>query len=189
MMDLRKNFDDDIYSSITHSCRYFEPDELHDKLLATNNDTLSYYSHNIRSLPGHWNDLRELLSSLHENCNFKFSIIALQEIWNVPTNVSYNLPGYHDLCYKIRDKTGLNSNAGGGVSLWIDSNYEFEIVEELSIFEPHIYESIFVKIKVPGKKDTIFGNIYRPNTAPQADLTRAIEIHNSIIHKKILKYF
>ena len=40
-----------------------------------------------------------------------------------------------------------------------------------------------MKIKIPGKKDTIFGNIYRPNTAPHADLERAIEIHSSIVQK------
>ena len=65
----------------------------------------------------------------------------------------------------------------------INSAFDFEIIEELSIFEPHIYESIFVKIKVPGKNDAIFGNIYRPNTAPLADLPRALDIHNSIIEK------
>ena len=81
--DLRNNFEDDMYSSITHSCKYYEPDELHEKLLSANTNTLSYYSHNIRSLPGHFNDLCEQLVSLYEGTNFKFSIIALQEIWNM----------------------------------------------------------------------------------------------------------
>ena len=56
-LDLRKQFEDDVYNSITHSCKYFEPEELNEKLLNTSNNSLSNYSHNIRSLPGHWNDL------------------------------------------------------------------------------------------------------------------------------------
>ena len=31
--------------------------------------------------------------------------------------------------------------------------------------------------------DKIIGNVYRPNTAPQANLERSIEIHNQIIDK------
>ena len=127
--------------------------------------------------------LHEHFSTLYKDTNFKFSIIALQEIWNIPKNVNFSLPGYHDLCFKICDESGLNSSAGDGVTIWVDSSYDYEFLDDLSIFEPHVYESIFIKIKVPGKQDTILGNIYRPNTAPLADLTKALEIHNSILQK------
>ena len=41
------------------------------------------------------------------NCNnFKFTVIGVQEVWNVPSGVNYKLPGYKPFHYTIRDKTG-----------------------------------------------------------------------------------
>ena len=44
-------------------------------------------------------------------------------------------------------------------------------------------ESIWIKIKIRNGPDKIIGNVYRPNTAPLANLERSIEIHNQIINK------
>ena len=47
----------------------------------------------------------------------------------------------------------------------------FKVRHDLSVFIPHIFESIFVEVKpCKNKKPIIIGNIYRPNTAPKADL-------------------
>ena len=164
-----------------------DPSELNGKLQTRDNSSLSYYSHNIRSLPGHWNDHKELLSTLYEETSFKFTCIALQEIWNIPSGVSYDLPGYHKLVYKIRDESGMNGNAGGGIGIWVDSKYEFEVLDNISLFESRVYESIFIKIKVD-KKDVIVGNCYRPNSAPFANLDKALEMHSSILSKIKLEY-
>ena len=48
---------------------------------------------------------------------------------------------------------------------------------------PHIYESIWVQIKLKNCRHKIIGNVYRPNTAPLASLHQAIEIHTQIIDK------
>ena len=40
---------------------------------------------------------------------------------------------------------------------------------DLSIFIPHIFESIFVEIHL-NKKSVLVGTIYRPNTPPKADM-------------------
>ena len=83
--DFKDNFEDDIFTDIQHTCDYLDPSELNGKLQTRDNSSLSYYSHNIRSLPGHWNDHKELLSTLYEETSFKFTCIALQEIWNIPS--------------------------------------------------------------------------------------------------------
>ena len=75
--DFKDNFEDDIFTDIQHSCDYLDPNDLNIKLQGRGNSSLSYYSHNIRSLPGHWNDHKELLSTIYENTSFKFSCIAL----------------------------------------------------------------------------------------------------------------
>ena len=74
------------------------------------------FSSNVRSLPGKWNGFPNLIDNLNFN-EFQFTGIALTEIWNVPPNFSFNLPGYSPLIYSIRDKSGQNGNAGGGVGM------------------------------------------------------------------------
>ena len=56
-------------------------------------------------------------------------------------------------------------------------------MEEESVFIPHVYESIWVKVKIKNGPDKIIGNVYRPNTAPLASLERSIQIHNEILEK------
>ena len=111
-----------------------------------------------------------------------FSVIALQEIWSV--SKMYDLTGYNDLIYKTRDmNTEPNSNCGGGVGFFVSKNFQFEILEEESVFISGVYESLWIKVQVDKCKFKIIGNIYRPNTAPRANLKLAIETHASIITK------
>ena len=51
------------------------------------------------------------------------------------------------------------------------------------MYVPHVYESIWVKVKVKSGPDKIIGNVYRPNSAPKADLAQALEIHNQILER------
>ena len=70
--------------------------------------TLSY---NIRSLPGKWDEFKNFIRNVNHN-RFKFSVIDVQEVWNVPRGVCYDLMGYKPFEYKIRDISGRNTNAG-----------------------------------------------------------------------------
>ena len=63
----------------------------------------------------------------------------------------------------------------GGVGLLIDANYEFEILEKLSIFVKGQFESIFAKVHLEGNKYVIVGNVYRPNTGPSASIQACSE--------------
>lgn len=142
-------------------------------------------------MTGSWNDFRDLMSTLHTNNKFRFTVIGLQEIWNVPPNFNYELNGYKKFEFKIRDSTGLNSNAGGGVGLWVDSDFEYEVLNDLSIFIPKVFESIFIKVKMKKGKDKIIGNIYRPNSEPFADFQLFLDtlkkINNLITGNNIYK--
>ena len=99
----------------------------------------STYSHNIRSINGHWDDILDIVNSAKP---LKFSVLAFQEVWSVSKN--YKIPGYGKFEFITRDKLGpLNPNCGGGVGLFIDNKYkDYEILTEESVFKPHIYESI-----------------------------------------------
>ena len=175
--------DNEVFVENSHSCEYFEIDEIKHKF-DKHIESFSTYSHNIRSINGHWDDILDII---HSTQPLKFSVIGFQEVWSVQKN--YEIPGYCKFEYATRDQDGPpNPNCGGGVGLFIDNKYkDYEILKDLSVFIPHVYESIWVKIKIKNGRDKIIGNVYRPNTAPLANLDRAIQIHNEIIDK-ILSY-
>ena len=52
---------------------------------------------------------------------------------------------------------GLNSNAGGGIELWVEQSCNFEPTVSISIFIPWVIESQFIN------SYTIIGKIYCPN--------------------------
>ena len=117
---------DGIYDNVEHSCIYYDPEDFR-KEFCQDNRSFSTLSFNIRSLPNKWQEFQNTISSLNKN-DFKFSVIALQEVWNVPPGVAYELPGYKPFHYKIRDSSGRNSNAGGGVGLWVDAGLDYDVI-------------------------------------------------------------
>ena len=90
--------DEYIYTDNLHSCEYYEIPELKKKFLEYK-ECFSTYSHNIRSINGHWDDLLDIINSAKP---FTFSVLALQEIWSV--SKEYNIPGYGNFEYMTRDK-------------------------------------------------------------------------------------
>ena len=50
------------------------------------------------------------------------------------------------------------TNCGVGVGIFIDDEYkDYEILEEESVFIPHVYESIWVRIRIKNGRDKIIG--------------------------------
>ena len=177
-LNFKKIFDDDhhIYND-DHYCEYVEIDKIAE---LTTTDYFSSYSHNVQSLACHFDDLLDILDQAKPH---KFSVIALQEIWSITRE--FSIPSYHGLecCTRDMDKPMPNPNCGGGVGLFIDSKFSCEILEVESSFTPGVYESIWAKIQIGKGKYKIIGNVYRPNTAPLANLALAIATHNRIIEK------
>ena len=158
------------------SCQYFEPEDIHEIF---NNNCFSLYSHNVRSLSGHFDDLRD---SLYLMLPASFTVIALQELWSIKK--SYDLTGYSELVYRTRDmNTDSNPNCGGGVGFYVSNSFEFQILEEESVFLSGIYESLWIKVKTDKNTFKIIGNVYRPNSAPTANIKQAIKVHSSILSK------
>ena len=92
-LNFKKVFDDnnDIYNG-EHYCEYVEIDEV-SKLTTTS--YFSTYSHNVRSLQGHFDDLVDLLDQAKPH---KFSVLALQEIWSVSKEYSIPACGRKEYC-------------------------------------------------------------------------------------------
>ena len=168
IFDLKSTFQDSIYQNNIHNCPYFEEHELNNKLKSLETNQFSILSLNIQSLPGKFEEFKTFLATTFNQ--FKPSVIALQEIWNKPQNLEFILENYHPLHFTIRDKQGLNNNSGGGVGLWVENSFSFEPVECISIFIPRVFESQFIKVKTGKNKYILVGNIYRPNSAPYANI-------------------
>ena len=79
--------DNEVFAENMHSCGYFEMEEMKTKF-SNMNEEFSTYSHNIRSINGHWDDILDIISSAQP---IKFSVIAFQEIWSVQK--TYAIPG------------------------------------------------------------------------------------------------
>jgi hypothetical protein len=170
-----------LYSNNIHNCQYYEEEACLEKMQNIKNETFSVLSLNIRSLPGKFTEFKNFLAASFGS--FKPNIICLQEIWNVGPYDNFDIDGYHPFNFKIRNIDGLNSNAGGGVGVYIDRQLTPLPLAELSHFIPRVFESQFFKIKTGKNKFMIIGNIYRPNTAPYADLKRCNTLLNEILAK------
>ena len=66
--------------------------------------------------------------------------------------------------------------------MFIKIGFSYEVLDVENCFVEGVYESQWVKITLPDKSSRIIGNIYRPNSAPRGNLSRAIEIHSSITY-------
>ena len=145
-------------------CKYFETGEFK-TLCGQLSASLSYFHINCQGLAAHWDNFHSLLCDIHTK-TFSFDFIGLSEIYRTD---SYNLdlPGYHGLISRNREGTSVNR---GGVGLYIKDSVTYIVREDLSVFIPHVFESLFIEITNKHHKNQIVGVIYRPNTAPKSDL-------------------
>ena len=76
--NFKNKFDDDkeVFTDNLHSCEYYEMDDLRKKF-ANSIDCFSTYSHNIRSINGHWNDVLDIIYSAQP---IKCSVISLLQV-------------------------------------------------------------------------------------------------------------
>ncbi len=74
---------------------------------------------------------------------------------------------------------------GGAVWVFLSTNILVTKSRDLSVFIPHVFESIFIEIEnnTNNQKPIIIGVIYRPNTPPRADLDKSIESISTIIDR------
>ena len=64
--------------------------------------------------------------------------------------------------------------------------------DDLSVFIPHVIESVFFEIQINERKTIIVGVVYRPNTQPRADIgifmQKIIEIQSIIKEENKISY-
>ena len=148
----------------TSDCNYYSPEQFND---LDTSKAVSAFCINCQSITSHWDALHDLLCTMNSDTN-KLDFIGLTEIFYIHDNVNYSIDGYHPILYKTRP---ANMRGRGGVALYIKENLQYTVRQDLSVFTPNVYESLFVEIgnTLIGKKPTIVAILYRPNTPPLAD--------------------
>ena len=130
---------------------------------------LSCFHLNCRGLEANWSSFDDLIDSLE----YKFDFIGITECFKIRNDANIKINGYHDVKYRCRE-----DSSRGGVAMYINDRYDYKIREDLSVFIPHVFESLFEEVSFSGSKNQIIGVIYRPNTPPLADL--------NMFHKTLL---
>lgn len=143
-------------NSISHSCQYNEVNEFK-TFIDGCHEYFSIFSLNIRSLSKKVSDLEELILET-KNDTFQFSILCLQELWNVRNKGSLSINGYHPI-----SSTSRVGRQGGGVGIYVRESLKFEVIQHLSLIT-NDFESIVAKVYVSETKFKIVVNLYRiPN--------------------------
>ena len=148
------NADIDPFLNFKIMCKYYNESSLMSEFTGCNDFLI--LNANIQSLPSKFSELKDMLLQLQEN-NIMFDIIALQEIWSISDPEHFNLPGYQTLIYKTR-----SMSRGGGVGFYVRQGLNFKILEDLSIFNEKIFESICIQVEVKVGKKINFISLYRP---------------------------
>ena len=161
------NTSNDIYTDITDSSFLYDCDDeatdyLQTSKYITTSDLSSFFNFgivdnanimhiNCRSLKKNFDSVINLLHPLNNN----ITAIAFTETWLTPeTETLYALPGYNFVCRSRIDKIG------GGVGIYINSDFSYKYRKDLSIFNDNI-ESLFLEV-VQARSKFLIGCIYRP---------------------------
>lgn len=127
---------------------------------------------NIRSLPKNYEKMVHFLSSL----NYEFLVIALTETWLTEHSKElglYELPSYNSTHYVGQSKSG------GGVSIFVHKNLNFNVRQDFSIKlgETQV-ESVFIEIFSNNRSKNLIGSIYRP---PNTDIVNCNQYFSSTL--------
>ena len=129
------------------------------KIKTDESSTFGIMHTNLASLNLHFDDLRIILSKL----KYKFDIIALTEHKikkDVGATTNINLDGYYPFEHDPIETTH------GGTGFYINKSLDFVRRKDLEFQSPGNYESTFIELIFPDKKNAIMGCIYRhPSSA------------------------
>ena len=152
------NYNDDNNPLLEIQSQYYDVDKINTLIDLNNNYEYSALHLNIQSLPAKFEELKHLLSELHEQGVTLDFILLCETFITDKTSHLYNIAGY-DLVTNNRD------SARGGVAIYINNKFNYNIRSDLSIFKSGKFESIFIELKSSDHK-AIIGEIYRvPNTS------------------------
>ena len=137
-----QTFSTDEFLSDSISSKYFTPGEF--VTTSFSNKQFSIFHLNIASLQLHIDELRSFLSNLKHR--FKIICISETRLHDVKPLVNVDIDGY------TFEHTPTSSQCGG-TGIYISNEFEYDLLEKLSVSHPNISESTFIEIKNKSKKN------------------------------------
>ena len=128
---------------------------------------------NIQSLSAKFDQLKLLLSEMVNQCIKPDFILICESFLHSANSHLFGLPGYNFI-YK-----NSSNMRRGGVCMYINNSIQFNLRDDLAIFEEGEFESIFLEtVNIPNK--TIVGEIYR---IPNSNTGVSLERYDAILSK------
>jgi hypothetical protein len=136
-------------------------DSIKNSLFYNSDDFISLNDHNnvvmlsinVCSLMSKYASLAKYINTLlKEKVNVK--IIAIQETWNVPYPELVNIKNFNLVSNQRKN------SRGGGVAFYIKNDINYKIVNNLTLMQEKLFESLTVEANINGNK-CLLSNIYR----------------------------
>ena len=156
--------------------KYYDIKELN-SLDVDSQSAFGLFHVNIASLNKHIDDLKYILSKV----NFNFDVIGISEHKiraDAPSTKNIKIPGYRDFHFNPIVTTH------GGTGFYVRDNLDFIERRDLEFCSPSHFESTFIEINFPHKKNLIIDCVYRHPTSPLS-VTDFTNIHLQPILEKI----
>ena len=153
-VDIENNHFNVIYPCLnSNECsRYYNIEQFNNTKLNKRSDFL-LLSFNIRSLSSNY----DLFNGFSHLLNKEFDVICFTESWLKEGNKDiYNFEGYNAL-HNLR----TDGRRGGGISIYISSYFNVNIISECTIMETYI-ETLFVEVS-QSNKNILIATVYKPN--------------------------
>ena len=114
---------------------------------------------NLASINKHFDELQHILSKLKTDFDIGISEHKISSQNETPVN-NINLPLYHPFVF---DTSQTNY---GGTGIYVKESIVFNKREDLKIYSPGDFESTFIELVLPNKRNMIVGCLYRhPNSS------------------------
>ena len=170
-IDPDSHYFNDISCAYAGNSNYMNEEEFNGICKRFEYNCFSVYHANARSLPANIIAFEAYLGSL----NHEFTVIGMTETWLKDSNIDlYTFTGYtHIGAHRIH-------KSGGGVSLFVRTDIQFQHRSDLSVLED-VIECVFIEIDksiFQHKRNILVGVIYRPpNTCPEVFLWHLEQEH------------
>lgn len=138
--DIEREIDPETYLYNEPNCQYYTEEQFNSKV--NMKQSLSVIHFNSRSLWKNFVKIKDYLNSFP-----KFSIVAVSETWLDKDKVSdVELDGYELFVMNREDKKG------GGVAIYVDSNLQSNLVNNMSTTIDNVLECVTVEVKIEKQK-------------------------------------
>ena len=170
-IDPENNF----FVNTSNNCHYYTDEQYNSTF--KNENKISMIHFNSRSLYANFQNIKDYLNQFTHH----FNIILISETWiNNERGMDFGLEGYELMCMNRRNKNG------GGVAMYVDMNFKYKVIENMSTVVDNVLECITIEISREKKKNIIVSCIYRTPGSNIDTFKNWMEEHFTFTNHKVM---